>query len=166
MTVRVRATEKFQGYEPVACRVIEMAAHEEVTGELAVFLATTGAPVEVLEDTDGVLGGGISRPGPYDVDIPVEDEAPDADLEPTGGDVDEPPAAAEPSSPDQVIGAPGPAGDSADDPAAILDPSSYKVDEVLAYARAHPEQAQALAAAERAGRARTTLLTGLADLTD
>ena len=58
---------------------------------------------------------------------------------------------------------PVPAGDSPDDPAAGFVPGPHTVKDVLAYVEAHPDQAEAVLAAERADRARTTLLDGLAD---
>ena len=42
------------------------------------------------------------------------------------------------------------------------DPSAFTVDEVKAYAEAHPEELDAIYAAEDAGKARTTLLDWLA----
>ncbi|WP_088320285.1 hypothetical protein [Kineosporia sp. R_H_3] len=69
---------------------------------------------------------------------------------------------AAPETPQQVLGATVAAADSADDPSAAFDPSQHTVADVLAYAKANPAQAQQVLAAERVGRARTTILSELA----
>lgn len=65
--------------------------------------------------------------------------------------------------PDPKQGAQDPAGDSGDDDPADFDPADHTVDEVRAYLRNHPDQRDAVRAAELAGKARTTLLTELSD---
>lgn len=44
---------------------------------------------------------------------------------------------------------------------AAYDPGAHTVNEVIAYADAHPGEVDAILAAERAGKARTTLIEAL-----
>lgn len=46
----------------------------------------------------------------------------------------------------------------------VFDPADHTIDEVLAHIDEHPETLDAVAAAERAGKARTTLLAKLDEL--
>lgn len=88
-----------------------------------------------------------------------EDEQPDG--EQSAGEQPEG-EQAEPETPQPVLGAPVAAADSADDPAAAFDPAQHTVADVIAYAKANPAQAPQILEAERAGRARTTILSELA----
>lgn len=53
--------------------------------------------------------------------------------------------------------------DIADVPSGEYDPGEHPVSDVLAYARAHPDERAGILAAEQAGKARTTILKTLAD---
>jgi hypothetical protein len=154
MSVVVRATRAFTAYHGPTCQMLTVAEGDQYEGDLAVYLATTGTPVEVVEDPDGAVDAVLNPPLP----APAEEPTPAADGAEPDDPADEQPA----DSPEPVLGDPDPAADSADDPAADFDPGQHTVAEVIAYAKANPDQAAAVLAAEKAGRARTTILSELA----
>lgn len=130
---KVRARSAFGAYDGAS--VVQFAAGQEVEGELAALLAASDCDVEVLETAA----------------VEAEDEKP-AD----------PPVVEQPTAP-STQGPAAPAGDSADDPAAAYDPGPQTAKVVMAHVAEHPDEAEAILAAEKAGRARTTLLGDLAD---
>jgi hypothetical protein len=136
---KVRARSAFGAYD--GANVVQFAEGQEVEGELAALLAASDCDVEVLE---------------------TDDEGEKVD----GGEKDEKsadPQVVEQSAAPSTQGPPVPAGDSADDPAAAYDPGPQTAKVVMAHVAEHPDEAEAILAAEKAGRARTTLLGDLAD---
>lgn len=197
MTVRVRATRDFTTYHGPTCQVLSYAKGTEVEGDLAVYLATTGTPVQVLDDPDeavtAVLAGAeAAAEAGREPATPIEgppaaeygDTAPvpaadygDEVLTPGDDAEAEDSATADDQAAGETEGQPAggedPDGEAADDdstaPPANLaedfDPAEHNVKDVLARAKARPEEVPALLAQERAGKARTTLLAELSELT-
>ena len=67
-----------------------------------------------------------------------------------------------PSSTDSPV----PAGESVDASTDAYDPGDYTVDDVVAYAEAHPDEVDAILAAERDGKNRVTLISHLETMRD
>jgi hypothetical protein len=56
---------------------------------------------------------------------------------------------------------PDPSLDPSETPDEVYDPNAYNAEQVLEYADAHPDELEAMLAAERSGKSRVTVISGL-----
>jgi hypothetical protein len=155
--VRVTITDDFRAFDPHTSSFIDFKANTVIDGDLGRFIAETcpdkvridGEPIpDQKSPADDVTPGSDPTPGPP---LTPTDDTPSGDE--TGGD-----AESDDVDPDPVQHGQDPAGDSSDDSPAGYEPADHTVAEVLAFLRSHPSSAATVIAAERAGKARTTIL--------
>ena len=138
--MRVKALHDFTVYQDATCQLLAFKAGQEITGWDAALVVGKHCPVEILEEDPA--------PDPTPDAIPGHrDPCVDGDV--CGG----PHCPPEATTHDDTAGDPG--------GGKPFDPSEHTVAEVLAYAKDHPDVAGQIYAAERAGRARTTILSTL-----
>lgn len=157
MAVRALCDQRIY-YSP-SSQFFEFHAGDEVTGDLGEYLrANSPTTFEFIEETPAA-GGVVDSPvivgerGPELVTSPAATE-----VIPAPAELAPPEHAAPNPDPDPLLGATDPSADSADDNPAAFDPSDHTGPDVIAYAKAHPDEVAAILAAERAGKARTTVL--------
>lgn len=144
MAVRVLRDDRV--YFSPACQFYVLRAGDVIDGDLGKYLEDNyPAGVEVVDAAPAAPAEAepVTPPAEASVSPPDPKPAPDPD-------------------PDPLVST-DPAGGSADDDPAPFEPADHNGPDVIAFARANPEQRAAVLAAERAGKARTTVLTALAD---